>query len=164
MQTSPKARHFWPVVAAIFLTDCTTKAVAVRELSPAHVAHPVAGEFLRFTLVYNAGGALSLSLGSLSRPVLSLVALIALAALLAWSRRLGPEAQTKLFALAFIWAGAAGNLWDRLRSSNGVVDFIDLGIGHTRFWIFNVADVAITIGALMLVASLSRERQGENAV
>jgi signal peptidase II len=59
-------------------------------------------------------------------------------------------------ALALVTAGAAGNLWDRLRSSRGVVDFIDVGFSDARFWIFNLADVAITIGALLLAYLLSR--------
>ncbi len=82
MPLSPKTRVFWPIVATVFLADCATKAVAVQELSPAHVPHPVLGQFLRFTLGYNPAGAMSLSLGSLSRPLLSLVAVLALAGLL----------------------------------------------------------------------------------
>lgn len=163
MHFSRKARHFWPVVAGVFLTDCATKAVAVRELSPMHVPHPVAGEVIRFTLAYNPGGAMSLSLGTMSRPLLSLVAILALGALFAWYRSLAPEAHTKVLALALIWSGAAGNLWDRLRSARGVVDFIDLGIGSWRFWIFNVADIAITVGALLLAISLSREKPDASA-
>jgi len=54
-------------------------------------------------------------------------------------------------ALALIAAGALGNLLDRLRSARGVVDFIDVGIGDTRFWTFNVADSGVTMGALLLM-------------
>ncbi len=154
-----KALRFWPVVGAVLLTDCATKAVAVRELSPAHVPHPVAGELLRFTLAYNTGGAMSLSLGPLTRPLLTEVALVALGALFTWYRRLAPDATGKLLALALLWAGAAGNLWDRVRSPRGVVDFIDVGLGGWRFWIFNVADVAITVGAVLLAVLLAREER-----
>ena len=157
MSYRSKAYRFWPVVGAVLLTDCATKAVAVRELSPAHVPHPVAGELLRFTLAYNQGGAMSLSLGPFTRPLLMVVALVALGALFSWYRRLAPDATGKLLALALLWAGAAGNLWDRMRSPRGVVDFIDVGLGGWRFWIFNVADVAITLGAILLAVSLARE-------
>ena len=149
-----KALRFWPVVGAVLLTDCATKAVAVRELSPAHVPHPVAGELLRFTLAYNTGGAMSLSLGPLTRPLLTVVALVALGALFTWYRRLAPDATGKLLALALLWAGAAGNLWDRVRSPRGVVDFIDVGLGGWRFWIFNVADMGVTFGAIMLIIAM----------
>jgi signal peptidase II len=47
-------------------------------------------------------------------------------------------------------AGALGNMLDRIKSSRGVVDFIDLGVGSARFYTFNVADVAITFGAVLL--------------
>ncbi len=157
MPLRSKALRFWPVVGTVLLTDCATKAVAVRELSPAHVPHPVAGELLRFTLAYNTGGAMSLSLGPLTRPLLTMVALAALGGLFAWYRRLAPDATAKLLALALLWAGAAGNLWDRVRSPRGVVDFIDVGLGGWRFWIFNVADVAITLGAVLLAVTLARE-------
>jgi len=44
----------------------------------------------------------------------------------------------------------AGNLFDRIRSARGVVDFIDIGIGTHRFWTFNLADLAVTLGTAML--------------
>ncbi|MDQ2665883.1 MAG: signal peptidase II, partial [Gemmatimonadota bacterium] len=49
------------------------------------------------------------------------------------------------------------NLVDRFRSPMGVVDFIDIGYGHVRFWTFNVADSAVTVGAILLAWSLSQE-------
>ena len=50
--------------------------------------------------------------------------------------------------------GALGNLVDRLRHPNGVVDFIDIGLGDVRFWIFNVADMGVTFGAIMLIIAM----------
>ncbi|MDQ6611936.1 MAG: signal peptidase II, partial [Gemmatimonadota bacterium] len=50
--------------------------------------------------------------------------------------------------------GAIGNLLDRVRFREGVVDFIDIGVGNVRFWTFNVADAAVTIGAACLVIAL----------
>lgn len=52
--------------------------------------------------------------------------------------------------------GAIGNIFDRIRFRAGVVDFIDVGLGNHRFWIFNVADAGITIGALVLAFTLLR--------
>jgi signal peptidase II len=57
---------------------------------------------------------------------------------------------------ALVAGGAIGNLLDRLSSTRGVVDFIDVGVGDRRFWIFNVADVGVTIGALALAVLISR--------
>jgi signal peptidase II len=64
-------------------------------------------------------------------------------------------------ALALVCAGALGNLFDRIRSPYGVVDFIDIGVSGWRFWTFNVADSAVTVGALVLAWSLSREEREE---
>ena len=70
--------------------------------------------------------------------------------------------QTRIVALALA-GGAAGNLIDRFRSPDGVVDFIDIGYGNVRFWTFNVADSAVTVGALILAWSLSREDSDQRA-
>jgi signal peptidase II len=69
-------------------------------------------------------------------------------------------------ALALVTGGAVGNLLDRLRSPRGVVDFIDIGVGDIRFWTFNVADVGVSIGAVLLAVVLLQqeaERAGEFA-
>jgi len=63
----------------------------------------------------------------------------------------------KTLALGLAWGGAAGNLIDRVRGDQGVVDFIDIGVGSVRFWTFNVADSAVTIGAVLLAIVLWRE-------
>ena len=60
-------------------------------------------------------------------------------------------------ALGLAWGGAAGNLIDRFRSPLGVVDFMVIGYGTVRFWTFNVADSAVTVGAIILAWSLSKE-------
>lgn len=156
MHRPNNVRQFWPVAAAVFLTDCATKSVAERNLAPDHVPHPVVGELMRFTLVYNPGSAMSLVTGPFAALLLSVAAGTALLALWLWYRRIGPSAGLQITALALVWGGAAGNLWDRLRMSRGVVDFIDVGLGGNRFWVFNVADAAITIGALLLAITMTR--------
>jgi signal peptidase II len=72
-------------------------------------------------------------------------------------RRTLPDARLRAAALALVAGGALGNLLDRLRSPLGVVDFIDVGIGDARFWTFNVADVGVTVGAVLLATVLWRE-------
>jgi signal peptidase II len=163
MHHSPRARHFWPVALAIFLTDCATKAVAVRDLTPLQMPHPVVGDLLRFTLTYNRGSAMSLVQGPLATTLLSCAAMVALVTLWIWYRRSGPSAGLQITALALIWGGAAGNLWDRLWTARGVVDFIDVGVGSSRFWIFNFADAAITVGALLLALVVSRRPTRPNS-
>jgi len=56
-----------------------------------------------------------------------------------------------------ILGGAFGNLIDRLRSGQGVVDFIDVGIGEHRWPTFNIADIGVSCGAVLLAWILWRE-------
>jgi len=86
----------------------------------------------------------------------SLLAVAALVVLACLYRRLPSGARLATAGLALVAAGALGNALDRLRSARGVVDFIDVGIGGSRFWTFNVADMAITVGAVFLAVALSR--------
>jgi signal peptidase II len=72
----------------------------------------------------------------------------------------------RTLAISLVCAGAVGNLIDRIRSSQGVVDFIDVGIGDARWPTFNVADMAVSIGAFLLAWVLwgednASERQPE---
>jgi signal peptidase II len=63
----------------------------------------------------------------------------------------------RVLALALAFGGAAGNLIDRFRPRASVVDFIDIGLGGVRFWTFNLADTAVTFGAIMLAIVLWKE-------
>jgi signal peptidase II len=74
-----------------------------------------------------------------------------LAGLLAYAVFASHTAPSTVFALALIFSGGVSNLIDRMTNDGYVVDFINLGIGTLRTGIFNVADVAITLGALLLV-------------
>ena len=153
----PKARLFWPLLLSVFLTDCATKIAAVSHLVP-YRSVPVVGEVVQFTLAYNPGAAMGLTLGAgtESRVVLTLVPALALLVLLTLYRRAPATHYQLVIGLALLAGGAAGNLWDRLRGSPGVVDFIDVGFGNWRFWTFNLADASITTGAVLLAWYYSR--------
>ena len=69
----------------------------------------------------------------------------------------GRPAMWQTVAVAAIVGGAIGNLVDRIRSARGVVDFLDVGIGALRWPTFNVADIAVSCGAIALAISLWRE-------
>jgi signal peptidase II len=156
-----KAIIFWPLVSLLVLADCTTKQVAAERLEPEHVPHEVFGDVVRFTLAYNPGASFSFSLGEHSRWILSALALCVLTVLMVQYRRAASHDRTLALALALIVAGACGNLLDRLRSPRGVVDFIDIGIGDVRFWTFNLADVAVFCGAVLLANLLIRRDRDE---
>lgn len=161
MNWTPKARRFWPLFALVLLTDCATKRAAELHLGPAQVPHEFFGEVVRLTLAYNPGAAMSLSLGAHSRVGFSLLAVAALLVMAHLYRRTAPGDRQAAAGLALIAAGAVGNLLDRLRSARGVVDFIDIGLGGWRFWTFNVADMAILVGAVVLVLALQRMEASE---
>lgn len=156
-----KAVVFWPLVSLLVLADCTTKQVAAEHLEPEHVPHEVLGDVVRFTLAYNQGASFSVSLGEHSRWILTALAVGVLSVLLVQYRRAAAHDRTLAIALGLIVAGACGNLLDRLRSPRGVVDFIDIGIGDLRFWTFNLADVAVFCGAVMLAQLLIRRDRAE---
>lgn len=109
--------------------------------------------FVRFEYVENPGAFLSLGaeLPAQARFLFGVVfvglALLVTLVFLLRSRDL-PAAQK--LGLALLVGGGAGNLIDRLVNDGAVVDFVSLGIGSLRTGIFNVADVAITLGFLLL--------------
>ena len=150
-----KTRVFIPLALALLLTDCATKRLAEEHL-PRGYPQQVVDDVLRFTLSYNTGAAMSSSLGRFSRVGFSVIAVVMLVVLLRVLRTAPPDDAWVGGALALICGGAVGNLLDRLRSPNGVVDFIDVGIGTHRFWIFNVADMGVTVGAALLAFLLWR--------
>lgn len=145
------------VVGGIVLVDAFTKFVAVDRLVPVHLPHPVIGEWLRWTLVYNPGAAFGLHLGPWSRWIFMVLTVIALGVLWSLYRASACEARVRVLALASIAGGALGNLVDRIRSPRGVVDFIDVGVGQWRWPTFNVADMAVSVGAITLAVILWRE-------
>jgi len=148
--TGSNARLFWGAAFSVVVLDVITKQLAVRYLFPPHIPHRVIGDVVRFTLAWNPGAAFSMSLGPYSRFIFGGFAMIALFVLWRLYREARPDERLKPLALGLAWGGAAGNLVDRIFSPMGVVDFIDIGIGDVRFWTFNVADSAVTIGAVSL--------------
>lgn len=151
------AALFWPVLAIVAALDVVTKAIAVRALVPQRVPHEVLGNALRFTLIYNPGAAFGLHLGDESRWIFSVLTVIALVILARLYRATAPGDATRVLALALVCAGAIGNLLDRLRSDLGVVDFLDVGIRDARWPTFNIADMAVSTGAVLLALVLWHE-------
>lgn len=155
-----KTRVFWPLLLGLLLADCSTKRIAEESLT-LHTPREVVGEVVRFTLAYNPGAAFGIDVGPSSRVVFTVLTIVALGVLLSMYRTTSPEQRVQTAALALITGGALGNLYDRLRGAPGVVDFIDVGMGGTRFWTFNIADAGITIGAILLALSLWSEAEPE---
>jgi signal peptidase II len=154
---------FWPVAVLVLLVDVVTKALAAYALVPRGFPHRVFGDAVRFTLVYNPGAAFGLHVGEHSRWVFLVLTAVVLRVLWALYRTTRDRDNLRTFALALLCAGAVGNAFDRLRSADGVVDFIDVGVGASRWPTFNVADVAVTLGAALLAWALWGEADDEAA-
>jgi len=148
---------FWPVIVVVAVLDIVTKAIAVRALVPQRVPHEVLGNAVRFTLVYNPGAAFGLHLGPWSRWIFTILTIVALVILGRLYLQTAQGDRPRVLALALVCAGAIGNLIDRLRSDMGVVDFLDVGIGATRWPTFNIADMAVSTGAILLAWVLWQE-------
>ena len=116
----------------------------------------VIGEILRLTYIKNPGMAFGIQIGG--KLFYTIFASIASVVILVYLFRLRPENFWARFALATILGGVIGNLIDRFVYGD-VVDFIDIRIIH---WpVFNFADIAISIGMIILIAIVIFERGRE---
>ena len=141
---------FWPVTFAVVLADVVTKAMAVYALHPAGMPYSVVGDTVRLTLVYNPGAAFGLHLGPYSRWIFLVLTAGVLSILWRLYQQTRDRDNVRTFALALVSGGAVGNALDRIRSAEGVVDFLDLGTSAVRWPTFNLADVAVSVGASLL--------------
>ena len=113
----------------------------------------ILGSFLRFSHVKNPGIAFGISVGDFSMLVIFLsFAATILIAYLHWQERNSHPLIVNGFGL--ILGGAIGNLIDRSyiffsKTYEGVVDFIDVGAGGFRWYTFNIADSAVTVGVIL---------------
>lgn len=155
--------RFWMLVVLITAFDAVTKALAVEHLTPRHIPHEIIGNAVRFTLAYNPGAAFGMHLGPGSRWIFAALSVAIVVVLIRATADLTRVSRSAAFGVPVVVGGAIGNLLDRIRLRDGVVDFIDIGYGDVRFWTFNVADTAVTIGAACLVIALWQQDKIEQA-
>jgi len=156
-----KLAVFGTIFPLIMFLDLVTKRWALEALGDGRRIELLGG-LVPLTLAFNRGAAFGLRIGDDSRwffvPI-TIVALVLLATLIAQARK---NDLLRLVSLSLVVAGAMGNLYDRLRWSRGVVDFIGpVFLGFAHFPIFNVADIAITCGATLLALSFWLEERAE---
>ncbi|CAN5311442.1 signal peptidase II [soil metagenome] len=139
---------------AVFMIDQTTKAWAVKRLRFGDIKE-VIPNFMNFAYAQNTGAAFSIfdSHGDTGRWGLSIVAFIAATLVLYFFWRTPRSDDRMLGALALLLAGIVGNVIDRARLGY-VVDFIDVQFGSWHYPTFNVADMAIVIGAGLLIIDM----------
>ena len=156
---SPKAgqaRRRWLFFGAtagvVVIADQLSKAWvdAEFELGPATPPTPVVGDLVRIAKGYNDGGIFGL-FGD-SAMVLGLASLAVIALIVVYQFRQGGTSGPLLsLTLGLLLGGAVGNLIDRVVYGH-VIDFVDMGIGTLRFYTFNVADSAISVAIVLLMA------------
>ena len=142
-------------ILSVLAVDQLTKQV-VRQLLPLHDTLKIVPGLLDFTHVQNTGAAFGL-LNAADFPykpaVMIGIAAIALVAIAAYGAQLGFHERLARFGLSLILGGAFGNLIDRAVVGY-VVDFVDVYWGDAHFWAFNVADAAISIGAVLVLLDM----------
>lgn len=146
----------WLVIAGLVVAaDQATKWLAVRNFTGR--TFTVIPHFFDLVLVHNTGAAFGFlnDAGGWQNVFFVAVAIVVSLVLVFMLRRLGAEDGVSGWALALILGGALGNLIDRLRLGY-VIDFVDWYYGRWHWPAFNVADAAITIGALLLVLDAFR--------
>jgi signal peptidase II len=157
--THSATRRLWLLIALIVAADQATKHWALNRLSNGRTIDLVGS--LRFNLAFNKGMAFSQATGA--GPIIGALAFVVIIVIVLWLRR---NAQGLAgVAAGLIVGGATGNLIDRLLRGDAwlrgaVVDFIDL-----QWWpIFNIADAAISTGAvLMIVASVRASKSASKS-
>jgi signal peptidase II len=142
-------RWLWLAVVVIVL-DQLSKYIANSELILYSPQVLLPG--LNFTLSYNEGAAFSFlsDAGGWQRWLFIGLALFVSTFIVLWLYKLKPSESWLAIALVLILGGALGNVWDRVYLGY-VVDFIDIYFHQWHWPAFNIADSAITVGAVMLL-------------
>jgi len=157
-----KLTIFGVTLPVVMVLDLVTKRWALEALMDQRGA--LLGGLIPLTLAFNKGAAFGIRLGEDSRWFFVPVTLVALGLLAALFRQASSRDYLRVTAVSLVVSGALGNLYDRIRWSQGVVDFIGpIDLGFWDFPIFNVADMAITCGAILLALSFWMEEQEERS-
>ena len=146
---------FLPIVIVIVILDQVTKLYIDASMA-LHTSFPVINGFFNITYIRNPGAAFGFLAGSpaMFRSLFFLAVTVLAVGLILYYLYKNPFRGNLLtVSLALILAGALGNLIDRLRFGE-VIDFLDVYIGTTHWPAFNVADSAISVGAVILFLAM----------
>jgi signal peptidase II len=156
-----KLTVFSAILPTVLILDLITKKWALTALAGGNRLE-ILGGWVPLTLAFNRGAAFGISVGDDSRWFFIPVTILALVLLLVLLRQAERGDWLRFVSISMVVAGALGNLYDRVRWSRGVVDFIGpIDLGLMDWPIFNVADMSITCGAVLLAISFWQEEQRE---
>ena len=158
-----KITVFATITPSVLVLDLISKSWALDTLGGGSRSE-IFGGFVPLTLAYNRGAAFGISLGDDSRWFFIPITILALILLLVLLKQAARRDWLRLVSISMVVAGALGNLYDRVRWDRGVVDFIGpIDLGIMDWPIFNVADMSITCGAVLLAISFWEEERRERA-
>jgi len=143
------------IIVGVVAVDQISKFL-VKRLLPLQESHSIIPNLLDFTHVQNTGAAFGLMNAAdfpYKSAVMIVIAGVALVAISLYARQLGSHERLSRIGLALILGGALGNLADRAISGY-VVDFVDVYWGEAHFWAFNLADAAISVGAVLVLLDM----------
>ena len=146
-----QALKWYAVALVVLIVDQLTKLSISQQFNYGEVL-PVTG-FFNLTLVHNTGAAFSFlsEAGGWQRWFFAVIAVAVSVLLVIWIARVAAQRRCEALALGLVLGGALGNLYDRVLLGY-VVDFLDFYYQSYHFPAFNVADSAITVGAIVLIA------------
>ncbi|MFQ5584419.1 MAG: signal peptidase II [Calditrichia bacterium] len=165
------------IIFAVIAADQLTKLIAKLYLRPVH-SIPVFGDFLKLTYVENQGMAFGIQIAN--KPVFNILSVLAIIVIIVYLFKLRDHSLLK-FSFTLILGGAFGNLIDRILNGR-VVDFIDVEFFDINFsgakflffnippyymhrWpVFNIADMAVSIGMILIILTAIFERKPDSAV
>jgi len=128
-----------------------------------HESMPVIRGFFNLTYVRNKGAAFGILADNAVRiPFFITVSIVAMLGILWYINRIRNDQKLAVFSLSLVFAGACGNLIDRVRLGE-VIDFLDVFWQRYHWPAFNVADSAITVGVTLLLIDMWREDRKKSA-
>jgi signal peptidase II len=153
---------FLSVLGVVYLSDLVSKLWILRRLGSIGQSETVIKNFLYFTLTRNEGGVFGMLQGHAW--LFQVLTGFAIIFLVYYYYKTPENSLVFSLAIAAILGGALGNFTDRFYGSTpGVVDFIDIRIGTFRWFIFNIADAFISVGAFLLAIAFYRFEKAEKA-
>lgn len=168
-----KSLRIFGIPLAVFIVDQLTKAFIHKSMM-LYQSFPVLGDIFRITYIENSGMAFGIQMGHTG--FFKVFTVIATLGIFIYLYKMKGEHIIARVSMAMILGGAIGNLWDRI-TRGSVVDFLDVeffninipafkalfvkfpGYSLDRWPVFNVADIAVTVGMLVLVIFVLFEKE-----
>ena len=144
-------KSFWSVffISVIFIIDRLTKIMVLKSAETLGEVNILVTKFLSINLIWNEGIAFGLfSFDQKSYYNFLTIIIILVTLIILWMIIRTKEVEK--FAFMMIFGGSLGNIFDRIYYSS-VPDFIDIRFGNFHWFIFNVADIFITLGVILLI-------------